>query len=239
MSAFEIAQLWTYPVKSLGGFRVRSAVIMLGGSFAGDREWLIVDLSGQMLWQGNLPRMALLTAALDHSDLSIVQPDGSVMTCPADHGGDTVLVTQYGITFKGIDAGLTVAEWLSTFLDHPVRLVRIGDQAHFWPKLNPLHLISLHSLTVLNDRMRAIGGPSIDVERLRPNIVLAGTHAPFEEERVPNLRFHETEIHLIEPCIRCELPNISRIDASREKQPLKLIGKMSKERPTSKPASFT
>ena len=38
--------------------------------------------------------------------------------------------------------------------------------------------------------------------------------------------------------MRCELPNISLVDASRGKQPLKLIGRLAKDRPTAAPASF-
>ncbi len=51
-------------------------------------------------------------------------------------------------------------------------------------------------------------------------------------------RFRAARIRLREPCVRCELPNISLVDASRGKQPLKLIGRLSQSRPAAKPASF-
>lgn len=238
MALFEIAELWIYPVKSLGGISVRRASVTSTGSFAGDREWLVVDLDGRMLWQGNLPRMALLNVALSEESLTILRPDGASIAVPAGHGGKPVTVTQYGISFAGVDAGDEVAAWLGAHLEHPCRLVRIGHQAHLWPKLNPIHVISTQSLAVLNQRMLALGSISIEIERLRPNVVLSGTHAAFAEELTPSMVFDGAEILLNEPCVRCELPNISRIDASRQKQPLKLIGAMSKERPASKPASF-
>jgi len=38
--------------------------------------------------------------------------------------------------------------------------------------------------------------------------------------------------------VRCELPNINRFDANRERQPLKLIGALSRERVTTALAGF-
>jgi uncharacterized protein len=52
------------------------------------------------------------------------------------------------------------------------------------------------------------------------------------------LQFDDASLTLQEPCVRCELPNISLKDGSRGKQPLKLLGRMSRERPTARPASF-
>ena len=73
--------------------------------------------------------------------------------------------------------------------------------------------------------------------RFRPNVIFANGDA-FLEERNAVLNFGEASIRLREPCVRCELPNISLVDASRGKQPLKLIGRAPKERSTAKPASF-
>lgn len=237
MGQFEIAALWIYPVKSLGGMPVQSAAITPAGSLAYDREWLVVREDGRMVWQGDLPRMTLLQAQVEDETLTITGRDGESIAVPVAHSGAGMTVTQYGNAFAGIDAGDTVAAWLSAFLDLPCRLVRIGALAHTW-KLNPLHLVSVHSLAVLNQRLASLGDGPIEMERLRPNVVLSGSHPPFAEEALASLDFGNATIKLEGPCVRCELPNISRVDASRQKQPLKLIGKMSKERPASKPASF-
>lgn len=238
MSIFEIAELWIYPVKSLGGMAVQRADITAGGSFAGDREWLVVDQTGQMLWQGDIPRMTLLAAAIVDGFLTLSQRDGTTFALPVDHAGSSKTVTQYGFTFESTDAGDAAAQWLSDFLAHPCRLVRIGAQAHKWGGLNPVHVVSLPTFGVLNQRLKDIGSEPIEIERLRPNLVLSGDHEAFSDEKISRLTFKHASLLMVEPCIRCELPNISRTDASRERQPLKLIGKMSKERSTSKPASF-
>jgi uncharacterized protein len=238
LSTFILESLWIYPVKSLGGQRMSRVTITERGSFVGDREWLVVDGEGRMLWQGDLPKMTLLGVNLSGGTLSISRRDGATITVPANHDGVERTVTQYGNSFAGIDAGDDIASWLSEFLAHQCRLVRIGHQAHLWPKLNPVHLVSTRSLAVLNEQMRLLGEVGIEIERLRPNIVVSGEHEAFAEETTPVISFQSGEVRLNEPCIRCELPNISRIDASRQRQPLKLFGKMARERPKSKPASF-
>ncbi len=117
-------------------------------------------------------------------------------------------------------------------------LVRVGEQAHLWAGLNPIHAVSTVSLAVLNARLAERGEAAIAVERFRPNIVLSGTHNAFAEETATEMQFDGAALALREPCVRCELPNISLKDASRGKQPLKLIGAMSRERPAARPASF-
>lgn len=238
MDSFAIAELWIYPVKSLGGMRLSQAAITAGGSFAGDREWLVVDLDGRMLWQGDLPRMTLLTATLEGDQLTLRQPNGDSLTLDRRHPGASVAVSQYGYDFDAVDAGTEVAAWLSAFLDHSCRLVRIGGLAHGWGGLNPVHTISLRSLEILNRRMAELGHAPIELERLRPNMVLDGDHVAFAEEGCEALAFNDASLVMVEPCVRCELPNISRLDATRQRQPLKLIGTMSKERENSRPASF-
>ena len=238
MPRFAITELWIYPVKSLGGMRVPRAAITPTGSFVGDREWLVVRPDGSMLWQGDLPRMTLLGTTLADGLLTIARPDGAALTVSADHGGEAMAVTQYGHSFTGLDAGDAPATFLSDWLGAPCRLVRLGTAAHHWSGLNPIHVISEHSLRLLNQRLLEQGDIAMEHQRFRPNVMVAGEHGPFDEETTPVLDFGGAQILLNEPCIRCELPNISRIDASREKQPLKLIGRLAKQRPTSKPASF-
>lgn len=238
MPQFTIAQLWIYPVKSLGGMTVESAGITAAGSLAGDREWIVARPDGQMLWQGNIARMTLLSAQLGAEQLILTAPSASSFALDRAHGGKATAITQYGYTLPGTDAGDPVAAWLSEQLHADCRLVRIGTEAHRWGGLNPVHALSLNSLLALNARLIEQGGDPVEPDRFRPNVVLSGDHPAFAEEAAPSIALDGAELILREPCIRCELPNINRVDASRGKQPLKLIGGMAKARPTAKPASF-
>ena len=229
--------IWIHPVKSLGGMAVRAAAVTPRGSLEGDREWLVVDPEGRMLWQGDLPRMALLRATLAGGRLTLARPDGEAVALAADHGGVARVVTQYRHAFDGVDAGAEAAGLLSDWLGRPVRLVRIGEAAHRWPSINPLHLLTDRSLAALNARLAAVGAGPMAVERFRPNLLLAAA-APWEEETTPVHDFGEASVHLLAPAMRCELPNIDPRDARRGREPLPTIARMSRERPMALRGSF-
>ena len=233
-----LGQIWLYPIKSLGGVRVSRAAITDAGSLALDREWVVVDREAKMVWQGDLPRMALTRCSFDDATITVTTPDFSPLTIAREHGGTPRTVTMYKHEFTGIDAGDEPARWLSDALGAPVRLVRIGLGAHQWSGLNPVHVVSTASLLALNEALVARGDKTVEIERFRPNLVLEGDNDAFFEERHDTIAFGAATLQFREPCVRCELPNISRIDASRGKQPLKLIGALSRARTTAVPASF-
>ena len=67
-----------YPVKSLAGISVLSADLDTLG-LVGDRRFLVVDENGRFLTQRTLPRMALITTALDPTHLTLsVSPTASI-----------------------------------------------------------------------------------------------------------------------------------------------------------------
>ena len=233
-----LGQIWLYPIKSLGGVQVNIATITEAGSLGLDREWIVVDRDDNMVWQGDLPRMALTRCSLDDTAITVTAPGLSPLTVAREPGGAPRTITMYKHEFAAIDSGDEPAGWLSEALGAPVRLVRIGAGAHRWSGLNPVHAISTASLRALNEALLAQGDETVEMERFRPNLVLEGTDEAFLEERHQSLGFGTASLNFREPCVRCELPNISRIDASRGKQPLKLIGALSRKRPTAVPASF-
>lgn len=237
MSDFRIEKILIYPVRSLGGMSVSDAQITHSGSLQGDREWVAVRPDGTLIWQGDVPRMTLLSAWLD-GRLMLRGHDGQLgpQAQDASHGQTTII--QDGYTLAGVDQGNEVGNWLSGQLGTQCRLVRIGEEAHRWGGLNPVHAVSLVSLAALNLRLAEKGEEPIEAERFRPNVVLSGSHAAFDEELAAELTFPDATLVLRDPCVRCELPNISRKDASRGRQPLKMIGAMSKERKAARPASF-
>lgn len=238
MTTFRIEQIFIYPVKSLAGMAVPEAEITTSGSLRGDREWIVTRPDGSLLWQGDIPRMTLLSARLEAGSLVLTSHDGLPGPRPGDASDTPVMVEQEGYRLAGLDQGDAVAHWLTEQLGSPCRLVRVGEEAHRWAGLNPIHAVSTVSLSALNARLAEQGEAAIAVERFRPNIVLSGAHTAFAEEVATELRFDDTSLSLREPCVRCELPNISLTDARREKQPLKLIGAMSRQRPAARPASF-
>jgi uncharacterized protein YcbX len=235
-----IRELWIYPIKSLGGVRVDAAAITSAGSLELDREWIVIDSESRMVWQGDIPRMTLVHLTLDEAALTLAMEGMVPFRLARDHAGAPAALTMYKRDFTGIDAGDEAAAWLSAALGKPLRLIRIGDAAHRWSGLNPVHVVSDASITALNEALQQQGDEPVTAMRFRPNVILGSAGLPdaWLEENHAVLDFGDARIALREPCVRCELPNISLVDASRGKQPLKIIGRLSQDRPAARPASF-
>lgn len=233
----KIDSIFLYPVKSVGGIAVDSAQITETGSLKGDREWLVVNENGEMRWQGDIPALTLLAADYANGALGLSNKAGERVAIAADHGGAARTVTQYGFSFPGTDAGDEIAQALSDWLGERLRLVRIGAEAHRWPKLNPVHSVSDLSHAALNQRLAQDGKPPVEITRFRPNLILS-VSSPWEEEESDRLDFGTASLVLTEASIRCVLPNIDPSTAEIGREPLYTIAQLSRERTSGRKASF-
>lgn len=111
---------------------------------------VVVRPDGSLLWQGDIPLMTLLSPSLSDGELVVRGHDLGIGPRPRDAQGGNTTVRQDGYSLSGIDQGEEIAQWLSDQLETSCRLVRIGAEAHRWTGLNPIHAVSLVSLTTLN-----------------------------------------------------------------------------------------
>ena len=75
---FIVNQLFIYPVKSLGGIEVSSAMLTERG-FEHDRRWMLVDANNRFISQRELPELALLKVSIIDQGLKVTYLlDGSV-----------------------------------------------------------------------------------------------------------------------------------------------------------------
>lgn len=74
--------------------------------------------------------------------------------------------------------------------------------------------------------------------RFRPNVYLTGAKTAFEKEMWPVIAFGTAQIALREPATRCVLVNISLVDGSEDRDPLRTIAAMNRERTTGHRGSF-
>ena len=74
-----LAEVLSYPVKSLAGGRHNAAEIHPWG-LAQDRRWMVVDTAGRFMTQREHPRMALLHAATAGDELCLRAPDTAPCT---------------------------------------------------------------------------------------------------------------------------------------------------------------
>jgi uncharacterized protein len=241
--AVRLAGLWIYPVKSCAGAAVESAELSEQGGFRGDREWAVINAGGELVWQGGIPKMALVRPVPQPGGL-LLQSHGTAplrvsVSDPAE--SCEVRFWNEGLrafdVFAGNDSYPEAGAWFSDLLGQPLRLVRLGDSARLRPTLNPLHVLASPALRQLNLRLNEQGHASVELERFRPNLLIEspeGGLEPFAEESFASLSWPRaagaTVLRTEEPCARCVMPNIDLMDAHVGREPLATIGRMSLER---------
>jgi hypothetical protein len=207
-----LAGLFTYPVKSLRGHALDTAMLEPCG-LAGDRRWMVVDPDGRFITRRQVPAMAAIA----------VEPvvDGLILRHP-DHGSCRVAT-------PGVDAPvIEVRVWKDTLpvrlgndradaflaaaLGRPARLAwqhdprrRPINPAYARPGEHvsladgfPLLVTTEASLAALNDRLAV----TVPMARFRPNLVIAGA-MPWAEDGWRRIRIGDVELRLARPCARC------------------------------------
>lgn len=236
-----IAGLFLYPVKGLRGFPVTSAEVDALG-FIGDRRFLIVEETGKFMTQRTHPRMARIATELTASELVLRAVAGgsfSVPLRPDPAAGEPLVLPVSVWRSEGLlaeDCGDDVAMWLSIYLGHPCRLVRIGERFHR-PVLKPAALpgdvvtfadsvpflvVSEASLADLNDRLLAQHEDAVPMDRFRPNLVVTGC-AAFAEDTWPRFRAGSVVFRAAGTCVRCLVPTIDQLTGERGKEPIRTL----------------
>lgn len=237
-----IAELWRYPVKSMRGEQVAESEVTEAG-LTGDRAYAVVDAeSGKVgsakhprLWGRLLQCQARYLAAPSGGDpapVGIRLPDGT------ETGSDDPEVDGRLSSFVGRPVRLTtvapegnsyLAVWPDGVMpDEYLAQVRIaGDEdegtltqlanamaapAGSFFDVAALHLVTQASLR----RLRELQPISrFEVERFRPNVVLEGDTAPFDENEWTGSTVHlgdDVTSPVLIPTMRCIMPTLTQGD---------------------------
>ncbi|WP_416423418.1 MOSC domain-containing protein [Pseudomonas sp. App30] len=228
-----LSALYRYPLKSAIAEPLQaSALDSLG--LAGDRRWMLVDeASGRFLTQRAEAHMSQLGAAHQgDAGLQLSAPGLAPLFVPTP-GADAPLrgVTIWRDTLRVPDAGDEAAQWVSSFIGKPTRLVQVpverarstqagygldSDRVGFADGF-PLLLIGQASLDDLSSRV----GRELEMLRFRPNLVVTGSEA-FAEDGWKRIRIGEVEFRVVKPCSRCILTTIDPATGVRsdDREPL-------------------
>src|SRR5882672_2755523 len=77
MAALRLSEIWIYPVKSLGGIRVKSARVFEKG-LEYDRRWMLIDRDNDFMTQRIYPKMALFKLSMVNGQWSINYKTNSI-----------------------------------------------------------------------------------------------------------------------------------------------------------------
>ena len=228
-----VSALYVYPIKSCRGLRVPEWAVGARG-FVADRRWMIVDAAGQFVTQREHPRLALVDVALAGNELRLDAPRAGELALPlADESGEPREVRVWQDRALGL-AHERGSAWFSRYLGAAHELVYMPDRhrrqvnpARAEPgdlvgfaDAYPFMAISEASLAALNARLEV----PVQMERFRPNIVIAGA-APFAEDGYTRVRIGEISFRGPKRCERCVVTTIDPRTAERGPEPLRTLAK--------------
>jgi hypothetical protein len=227
-----LSAIYIYPIKSLGGIAVDSALIEEKG-LQYDRRWMVVDAQNQFMTQRKFAKMALLKVLIEENKLRVTAPDMPSLTIPVIPQTSEILpVTVWDDTSQSIVVSKEANEWFSTALKQKCKLVYMPDttlrkvdeqyakneEIVSFADGYPFLLIGEASLADLNSHL----AQPIPMNRFRPNLVV-NTTEPFVEDTWKSILIGESVFHVVKPCARCILTTIDQQTGKAGKEPLKTL----------------
>ncbi|MEQ1736796.1 MAG: MOSC N-terminal beta barrel domain-containing protein [Rhodoglobus sp.] len=240
-----LTRLRRYPVKSFHGEELKTATVEPWG-LRGDRRWMVVDASGEVVTAREIHRMLLVRPELvepfDAADGGLRltapgMPDLFVPT-PLEPTGDVQIWKSIVAAASG---GVDADAWVSEMLKQAVRLVFLDDPTRRSPNPDfalpddvvsfadgyPVLLASENSLDLLNDWIaegpRSDEGP-LDIRRFRPNLVVRGA-APFAEDGWTRIRIGEATFRVVKGCDRCVLTTLDPETGEKQMEPITTLAR--------------
>ena len=225
-SNIKVKELIVYPIKGCKGISLQSMEITKTG-FLNDRQFMFVDSKNNFITQRQHPIMSLIEIQLDpshnrlivsaqsmpnHASIPLIAADDSQTNNPVRS------VSVWGQDIQAYDCGDEISKWIQTYLKIDfARLVRKSDKfvrkcaLEYAPSGQvifadgfPFLLTSVESLNLLNSKLNK----PIPMENFRPNIVIEGLNAPFEEDEWISISIGRNQFQIVKPCSRCKVPNI-------------------------------
>jgi uncharacterized protein YcbX len=226
-----VSALYVYPIKSCRGVRVAEWPVVERG-FEADRRWMIVNAAGTFVTQREVPRLALVTTALDGESLRIAASGLRSLVVPRNYDSGKTRTVR---VWNDQSLACTHSEgsvWFSQFLGAPHELVYMPDAQR--RQVNPARaqpgdivsfadgypflLISEASLADLNRRL----SEPVPMERFRPNIVVSGSE-PFAEDEFSRVRLGDISFRGVKRCDRCSVTTVDLETGERSKEPLRTL----------------
>lgn len=231
-----ISELWTYPVKSLGGTAVDEAQVEPWG-LLGDRRWGLIDEAGEKVTAREVPTLLGLRAEQIEDDLiRLHDRAGASILVDTPLGMPPVPVSHARQGFAN-PADEDVNWWISERVGQQLRLiwqedpsVRRVSGAHgglegdtlSLADAGPLLLTTTASLAQLQEWVGP--EPALSMRRFRPNVVITSDE-PFIEDDWAGVRLGEMDFRTAELCDRCVMTTIDPDTLAGGKEPVATLAR--------------
>lgn len=233
-----LSSLHLYPLKSAAGLAVETLDIVPRGP-RHDRRWLVLDTDGRFVTARQISRMVLIRAGTAGGGLRLSAPGLPDFDVAAPQPNASRL--RVSIWKDTVDAAVVdpaADAWLSVFLQQPVRLVYMDDDARravdpvyaqpgdevSFADGYPLLVISLSALDGLNTRLADIGREPVSMSQFRPNLVVADAAAHAEDDW-KRVRIGALEFDAVKVCTRCVFTTVDPVSGMRREdgEPLNIL----------------
>ncbi len=231
---FRVKAIFIYPVKSLAGIRVETSNAEIRG-FQYDRRWMITDRGGNYITQKEIPTLALIKTAFRDDGIAINSPvlNRETLFIPFDCSSDQKIKTRvFQDDVNASLVGKVADEWFSDSLGKYCRLVYMDDDSErlvnrkyavntesvSFANSFPYLVISEASLEDLNKRLVK----KINADRFRPNIVIDGGEAYFEDQW-NEFSAGNAVFKCAKACARCKIINIDQKTSEIDDEPLTVL----------------
>lgn len=228
-----VSELFIYPIKSLGGIAVSSAMVTSRG-LQYDRRWMLVDAHNTFISQREIAAMALFEVAIQPDGLLVThRPDGAAILIPFEpQTGELLTVEVWSDHCKGQVVSPEANQWFSEKLGINCRLVYMPDTVNrrvdgryakdkeivSYADGYPMLLIGQASLDDLNSRLQE----PLTMQCFRPNIVFTGGE-PYEEDNMDAFTINNIRFFGVKLCARCVITTINPATAIKGKEPLRTL----------------
>ncbi len=243
MPKLTLTEIWIYPIKSLGGIRMKSVKVLQKG-LQHDRRWMLIDRDNEFMSQRIYPKMALFKLQIQSQ-----WPWGPKFKIK--HGNDSITLSfNHSFISKPIkaivwDDEVEVYEvdkkhsvWFSQRLGIECKLVsfpennkravdaryKINDEQVSLADAYPFLIIGEQSLADLNSRLEV----PLPMNRFRPNLVFTGGQ-PYEEDSWNFFSIGKNKFAGVKPCARCVLTTIDQDTGEKGMEPLVTLSKYRKK----------
>jgi hypothetical protein len=233
-----LSEIFIYPIKSLGGISVDSAIVEERG-LKYDRRFLLVDENKTFMTQRDFPQMALLKTSFAKNGFDVLNTkDNSSTFIPFETNSTEKINVQIWDDFcNSVQVSKILDAWFSEALNKKCSLVympnderrivekKYVDEDHIvsFADAYPFLIIGQASLDDLNSRLET----RLPMNRFRPNFVFTGGKS-YEEDNWKNFKIGDIKFEAVKPCARCVITTTNQETAERSNEPLKTLSEYRK-----------
>ncbi|MBS7252720.1 MOSC domain-containing protein [Flavobacterium branchiicola] len=234
MSAvYSVKEIYIYPIKSLAGISLNSALAEEMG-FENDRRWMLIGADNVHVTQREYPVMSQFYPQISDDKIRITFGNETHEFLINEYLSDSIDTKVWEDKSEVVEVNKQTSKWFSERLGIDCKLVKIlksGDRKHESSRVKetfnvsladgyPYLLIGSKSLDFLNEKL----DDKITIKRFRPNIVVSSQN-PHEEDDFTTFKIGAVQFKNIKPCGRCIMVNNDPEKGVIKKEPLKTLSK--------------